>query len=52
VTGAVDGAATGTVNTVGGAVGRPHLGDDVGGAVNRVTDTVLGGGGGSGLLGR
>jgi hypothetical protein len=50
VTEAVDGAATGTVSGVGGAVGRPHLGDDVGGAVNRVTDTVRGGGGG--LLGR
>jgi hypothetical protein len=52
VTEAIDGAATGTVNSVGGAVGRPHLGDGVGGAVNRVTDTALGGGGGGGLLGR
>jgi hypothetical protein len=49
VTHAVDGAATGTGNNVGGAVGRSHLGDEVGGAVNRATDTVLGGGGG--LLG-
>jgi hypothetical protein len=53
VTGAVDGAATGAVNQVGGAVGPPHLGDQVGGAVSGATDPVLGGGHGSGdgLLG-
>ena len=53
VTGAVDGAATGALNQAGGAAGQPHLGDRVAGAVNNVTDQVLGGGGGSGggLLG-
>jgi hypothetical protein len=38
-----DGAAGGSLNQVGGAAGHPHLGDRVGGAVNGVTDTVLGG---------
>ena len=42
-TGALDGAAGGGLNQVGGAVGHPHLGDQVGGTVNGVTDTVLGG---------
>ena len=42
-TGAVDGAAGGGLNRVGRAVGHPRLGNHVGGAVNRVTDTVLGG---------
>jgi hypothetical protein len=40
---AVDGAAGGGLNRVGGAVGHPHLGHRVGGAVSGVTDRVLGG---------
>jgi hypothetical protein len=48
---AVDGAATGTVNQVGGAVGRPGMGDQVGGAVSDATDRVLGGGGGGAVPG-
>lgn len=43
----VDGAAS----DIGGAAGRPRLGDEAGGAVNRVTQTVLPPGGGDGLLG-
>jgi hypothetical protein len=51
LTGTVDNAATGTLNQAGAAVGQPHLGDNVGGAVKGVTDGVLGGGGHDGVLG-
>ena len=36
----VDHTATNTLNGVGGAVGNPHLGDNVGNAVNGVTHRV------------
>jgi hypothetical protein len=45
VTRQIDHTATNTLNGVGGAVGNPHLGDDVGSAVNGVTHRVLDGGG-------
>jgi hypothetical protein len=41
VTGPVDEAVGGALNEVGGAVGQPDLGDQVGGAVDDVTGTVL-----------
>jgi hypothetical protein len=44
VTGPVDDAVNDVVNGVGGALGNPNLGNQVGGAVNQVTDGLLGGG--------
>jgi len=40
----VDHAITGGLNTGGGAVGKPHLGDKAGNAANGATDSLLGGG--------
>ena len=46
VAGTVDKTATGTVNQVGGAAGKPGLGDDVNNTVNGTVDKTVSGAGG------
>jgi hypothetical protein len=46
VAGTVDKTVTGTVNQVGGAAGKPGLGDTVDNTVNGTVDKTVGGAGG------
>jgi hypothetical protein len=44
ITKPADNAATGTLNRVGGAIGKPHLGDNASRRANDVTHRIFGGG--------